>query len=117
MHITEPVGIAPAGIFLLGKENPMSEQQTQLFRLGTLVMTIGASDALHEVGEDALTYISKHATGEWGDLCAEDKEANQMALKDGSRIFSAYILSSGVKLYVITEWDRSYTTLLEAGEY
>jgi hypothetical protein len=51
-------------------------------------------------------------TGNWGDLDAHDKEMNDRAIVDGSRIFSAYHLSSGIKIYIITEADRTATTIL-----
>jgi len=70
--------------------------------------------------------LSRHVTGDWGDLCAEDAEANNDALKEGSRIFSAYVLplplSEGqslepAKVWVITEADQSVTTILLPEEY
>lgn len=87
------------------------------FDLGTVVATSGALAVCDEEGCDPLEFIRRHASGEWGDLCEEDQKANETALKDGSRIFSAYHSPQGVKLYVITEWDRSYTTLLRSDEY
>ena len=59
--------------------------------------------------------------GEWGDLCADDKEANEVALTNGERILSKYhvVAASGtrVSIYVITEWDRRITTILLTEEY
>jgi hypothetical protein len=59
----------------------------------------------------------RHQTGDFGDLVAEDIAANQHALRVGARIFSAYILESGEKLWVITESDRSCTTIITPSEY
>ena len=62
--------------------------------------------------------LMRHLKGDWGDLCEEDKEANQQALRDGSRILSAYIHpTTKEKLYVITEADRSSTCLLLPDDY
>jgi len=89
----------------------------QLFDLGKVVATHGALDALQEAQVDPMTLVARHANGDWGDLGDEDKQSNQAALEDDTRIFSAYILPDGVKIWVITEWDRSYTTLLLPSEY
>ena len=61
--------------------------------------------------------LQRHASGEWGDLCKEDIEANEHALLHGGRLFSKYRSSRGVKFYVITEWDRSLTTILLPEDY
>lgn len=60
--------------------------------------------------------IRRHEAGDWGDLCREDKAANKRALKSGERVLSCYPSEHG-KVYVITEWDRSLTTVLFAEEY
>jgi len=88
-----------------------------LFKLGTLVATPGALEAFTEAGETPLPYIARHATGDWGDLDAEDKRANDHALIDGSRLLSAYRLSDGTKIWIITESDRSSTCILLPSEY
>lgn len=93
-----------------------------LFHIGQLVATPGALAVLAEhytLPEDLLT---RHASGDWGDLDAEDIQRNNAALADGSRIFSAYILAEGVKVWVITEAQdddgvRSHTTILLPSEY
>ncbi len=64
-----------------------------------------------------MLYIFRHAAGDWGDLSAPDIKANAEALKEGTRLLSAYHLKDGTKLYVITEWDRSVTTALLPEEY
>lgn len=83
-----------------------------LFPLGQMLGTPAALKALSEVGENAGSYFLRHVSGDWGDMCDEDKELNNEALKDGERLLSAYTLSSGVRIWVITEWDRSVTTCL-----
>lgn len=92
-------------------------EKTIAFAFGQLLITPGAIDACAEAGERADTFFFRHLTKDWGDLCEEDKEANEEALRIEARIFSAYQLATGVKLYCITEWDRSVTTLLCASEY
>jgi len=67
---------------------------------------------------DLLNYLRRHHCGDWGDeLCAEDKQANEDALVDGSRLLSCYRTPAGDRLYIITEWDRSMTTILLPEEY
>jgi hypothetical protein len=87
-----------------------------LFSPGSLVATPAALKYLTEHGLPSIDLINRHVNGDWGDLSASDKQLNDQAVRDGSRIFSAYIVA-GEKLYVITEWDRSYTTVLLASEY
>ncbi len=87
------------------------------FQLGKIVATPGALQTLDEAGCTPLELLRRHVAGDWGDLDDEDQEANERALLDGSRIFSAYVLSSGEKLYVITEADRSSTCVLRPDEY
>jgi hypothetical protein len=59
----------------------------------------------------------RHARGDWGDLSSEDKLANKRALEEGTRLLSAYHLKTGQKIWIITEWDRSATTVLLPEEY
>lgn len=82
------------------------------FPIGQLVATRGIVDSCIEV----LSLIGRHIKGDWGDLDDEDKQANQRALIDGGRLFSAYVVDER-KVYIITEADRSSTTVLFAEEY
>ena len=61
--------------------------------------------------------LHRHVTGDWGDLEDEDKKENELSVKEGFRILSAYSLETDVKVWIITEWDRSVTTILLPGEY
>jgi len=88
-----------------------------LFPLGRLVATPAALAALEEAHESALTYLTRHATGDWGDLTYGDIRANESAVKHGDRILSAYRLKTGVKIYVITEADRSSTCVMLTSDY
>jgi hypothetical protein len=88
------------------------------FPLGQVVATPGALEALNESGESAGDFLSRHISCDWGaDLCEEDRRLNDEALVDGSRILSAYRTAKGVKLWIITEADRSSTCILLPEEY
>ena len=69
-----------------------------LFELGQTVATPGALASLQQAEEEPLTYLLRHVTGDWGDLPEEDIEENERSLEHGFRLFSAYHLSSGVKI-------------------
>jgi hypothetical protein len=88
-----------------------------LFALGAIVGTPGALELLEETGRSPSEFIAKHVSGNWGDaLCDEDRELNDAALKEQSRLFSAYTVGNE-KIWVITEADRSSTTLLLPSDY
>ena len=95
-------------------------QQTErkpLFDLGQLVATPGALAALEKTGQNAMEFLSRHVRGDWGELPKEDKEENQLSLEKSFRLLSCYRTTAGDKLWVITEADRSHTTLLLPEEY
>lgn len=85
------------------------------FRLGRLVATSNALRFLNQ--EDISTAIWRHQSGDWGELDSDDLEANERALICGARLLSAYFGSNGVKFWVITEADRSVTTILLPEDY
>lgn len=92
------------------------ETKTAKFGLGRTVITPGALAKL-DPGE-ATKAITRHVTGDWGDLGDEDKEQNEAALRDGdNRLLSAYHSQKGIKFWIITEYDRSVTTVLLPDEY
>lgn len=96
---------------------------TPLFKPGQVLATPGALNALQEAGQSIWEFLGpRHFVGDWGVVDDEDKEANNEALKDGSRLLSAYILKTGVKIWVITEAEddhgsRAATTALLPDEY
>ena len=96
---------------------PPAGKDPVLFKLGRLVATPGAISALAVASEMPDGFLLRHQTGDWGDLSAADREANDRAVQDGGRILSAYFTSRGVKLWIITEADRSMTTILLPSEY
>jgi hypothetical protein len=94
-----------------------------LFKLGQVVATPGALEALEKAQQTPWEFLSRHVAGDWGVVGAEDAEANNLALKDGSRLLSAYILKDGnTKIWVITEAEddngnRAASTLLLPADY
>ena len=78
--------------------------------------TPGTLKLLLEAGEDPLRFLARHASGDWGELCEFDRRQNQIALREGLRVFSSYETTAG-RCWVITEADRSVTTILLPEEY
>jgi hypothetical protein len=76
-----------------------------------------AMDELEQANRSPLEFLSRHVRGDWGDLCPEDKTENELSLKHGFRLLSSYPVSETEKLWIITEADRSVTTLLLPAEY
>jgi hypothetical protein len=87
-----------------------------LFQLGAVVMTQGAKRLMEELELDPAHYLARHVTGDWGDLSADDKKENDYSVTRSLRIFSAYGTGDS-KLWIITEADRSVTTILRPDEY
>lgn len=87
------------------------------FPLGEVVGTPGALEALARAGQEPDFFLDKHASGDWGDVDAEDAAENELSLKKGFRILSAYKTLLGEKLWIITEADRSSTCILLPEEY
>ncbi len=88
-----------------------------LFRLGQIVATPGALAALELAGDSYSQFLDRHVRGDWGDVGEEDAKANDLALQEGDRILSVYTSTKGTRLWLITESDRSATTLLLPEEY
>lgn len=91
-------------------------------QLGRLLSTPGALNALQEAGQSPAVFLSRHGSGDWGDLCRDDKQLNDQSLVDGSRVLSAYRTTKGTKIWVITEatdddGNRAATTILLPEEY
>jgi hypothetical protein len=87
------------------------------FRLGKLVATPGALAALNEAGQTPMHFVARHLRGDWGECCSEDSQANEDALRNGERLLSVYKTAKGVKIWIITEADRSSTCVLLPEEY
>ena len=101
----------------------LKKKQKPLFSLGNSVyLTVGAGDAFDRIyGNNSFAkideLIARHASGDWGDLDDSDKAQNDAAVKNGRRIFSAYQVTDDLKVWIITEADRSHTTVLLPSEY
>ena len=94
----------------------------QLFPLGRIVMTTNLQGRVQEANpehweEELQGMIKRHASGDWGDLDDHDQGINAKALEHGGRLFSPFTTSSGLKVWVITEADRSCTTALLPDDY
>jgi hypothetical protein len=87
------------------------------FSPGSIVATPGALAALEASEADPMAYLVRHTAGDWGDVDEHDRRENELSLVHGFRLLSAYALNSGTKIWVITEADRSATTILLPEEY
>ncbi len=96
---------------------PNAEPRRALFPLGRIVATPGALNVLRRSHGSAASLLLRHVSGDWGSLCAEDRRLNDRAVVEGTRILSTYTTATGDTLWVITEADRSATTLLLPSEY
>ncbi len=85
------------------------------FSLGALYATTAAERTL--VPEDMTFALARHRRGDWGDVCTDDRTANEQALASGGRLFSVYHDRNGTKFWIITEADRSSTTVLLPDDY
>lgn len=85
------------------------------FSFGQIVATPSALAAIPN--SEIMQALARHQSGDWGDVCPEDRAANDQALADDSRLFSVYHAANGIKFWIITEWDRSATTVLLPGDY
>ena len=88
------------------------------FSPGQVVMTAGVDELVRQGRLNPTPYLRRHLHGDWGDLSDDDRRLNDAALKSGEdRLFSSYQVTRDLKLWIITEWDRSVTTLLLPSEY
>jgi len=90
------------------------------FPLGRVVVTRGVADEMDANGSFArfvAQSLSRHAVGDWGCVCEEDRQENELSLREGYRLLSAYKDGKLPKIWIITEWDRSVTTVLFPEEY
>ncbi len=102
----------PAGSGLAGRP-----RRRAYVPLGRVLATPGALRALALAGASGADYLARHAAGDWGDVDAHDRAANDRALLADERLLSAYVLPNGERLWIITEADRSTSTLLTPDEY
>ncbi len=95
----------------------MTTLKKGLFPLGQTVITPGALDALAKAEQHPGDFLTRHLAGDWGEICKEDAAANQEALETDLRLMSVYTTRNQTKLWIITEADRSVTTILLPEEY
>ena len=87
------------------------------FPLGRILATPGAFEALERAHHTLFEFLDRHANGDWGELGEDDKKENEVSLQQGFRILSAYTTRAGDRIWVLTEADRSATTILLREEY
>lgn len=87
------------------------------FALGQTVITPGAEEALEIAGQTATEFLCRHAAGDWGELSDDDIKENELSLEKGFRLLSRYETTKGECFWIITEADRSATTILLPSEY
>jgi hypothetical protein len=87
------------------------------FATGPILSAPGALEAFKRTGENPFTFLKRHVSGDWGELDDEDERENDRSVEQGYRILSAYRLGDGTRIWIITEADRSVTTLLLPEEY
>ena len=92
-------------------------KKRRVFELGQTVATPGALAALQKAGQEPADFLRRHVACDWGDLSDEDQKENDYSLENGFRLLSSYRTNAGDKLWIITEADRSATTLLLPEEY
>ena len=95
----------------------MIHLQNALFQLGEVVATPGAIEAMQSLNVTPQSLLQLHVSGNWGSVDPEDAKTNDAAVKHGDRILSSYRIGEHTRIWIITEWDRSVTTLLLPSEY
>ena len=88
-----------------------------MFDLGQIVATPAALNALRRSSQSPADFIRRHGGGDWGDVDEDDRTKNELSLEQGFRLFSVYHAANGVKFWLITEADRSHTTVLLPEDY
>ena len=102
----------------MNNTEPIDKQNLkQLFPLGQIVATPGALEVLESFHQSPAEFLRRHVRGDWGELSADDIAENEFSLKNGFRLLSSYITAAGAKIWVITEEDRSLTTVLLPDDY
>ena len=94
-----------------------ASESPSILELGFVVATPGALTALEAAGQSADEFLARHVSGDWGEVSEADRDENELSLREGFRVVSAYTLRTGVKIWIITEADRSATTVLLPEEY
>jgi hypothetical protein len=93
----------------------VDQRQQRKFPLGRIVITRNALETIPP--DEVLRALSRHTESDWGDLCEEDRHQNELCLAQGGRLFSAYHAANRTTFWIITEADRSVTTVLLPADY
>ena len=101
------------------RDNPQTGESTrhEKFSLGRIVATPAALEALQRAGQSPVDCLVRHVRGDWGEVCEEDRQENELALRHSFRLLSVSTTQAGEKVWVISEADRSATTLLLPSDY
>ena len=101
----------------MDNRNDNNERPRRTFALGQIVMTPGAASAFATTGEHPFPFLARHQQGDWGAVSAEDATENDFSISHGFRVLSAYALRDGTRIWILTEADRSATTILLPEDY
>jgi hypothetical protein len=96
-------------------EQNKNENEEVRVPLGQVVATANAARTLPK--NEIIAGLQRHAVGDWGDVDGQDRESNDQAIQHGDRLLSVYHTTDGTKFWIITEWDRSVTTVLMPSDY
>ena len=102
---------------MLKNDNTPTRTGVTRFALGQTFITPGAEEAIQIAGQTEIEFLRRHMSGDWGDLSDDDIAENEVALSEGFRLLSSYQTAKGQPLWIITEADRSATTILLPSEY
>jgi len=98
-------------------DNTPTRTAVTRFTLGQTFITPGAQEAIQIAGQTEIEFLRRHMSGDWGDLSNDDIAENELSVKQGFRLLSSYQTAKGQQLWIITEADRSATTILLPSEY
>ncbi|KVG12479.1 hypothetical protein [Burkholderia thailandensis] len=87
------------------------------FKLGRIFATPAALEAIANARVSIIDLLIRHMRGDWGDLSESDRQQNELSVKAGLRLLSCYVLPGHQTVWVVTEWDRTATTILLPGDY
>jgi hypothetical protein len=102
---------------MLKNDNTPNRTGVTRFALGQTFITPGAQEAIQIAGQTEIEFLRRHMSGDWGDLSTDDIAENEFSLTEGLRLLSSYQTGKGQQLWIITEADRSATTILLPSEY
>ena len=93
----------------------MNNNSELKFNPGRIMITTNCFNTI--ASDETARGLARHLAGDWGEVCPEDWQENELSLKEGFRLMSVFTTAAGVKFWIITEWDRSSTTILLPEDY